>query len=225
MVFRKGLNLRGRLGLYTRKDPKRVIASLELLATLVAVRLWADPGSGGKRGKCWIKAGTDNQSNTYSISKWMSTKFPLTILILELSETLRTRSCVLELDWIPREQNQLADDLTNQVFDHFPADKRIVWNGGEVKWLVLDKLLIRSEEFLLSVQTAKEATRQVSKDSNSSKKRKDVGSLVTLILLVFQWGELSYARSPPLVECMLTRKLHLKVWFPIQTQRIKCMGF
>ena len=105
--------------LFVKKDLKRIIASLELLATLVAVRLWTKTDS-RSNGVCWIRAGTDNQSNTYAISKMMSTKYPLaTLLVMELSETLRARSCELNLHWIPRDRNQLADDLTNEKFDAF----------------------------------------------------------------------------------------------------------
>ena len=110
--------------LFVKNDLKRIIVSLELLATLVAVR---------SREVCWIRTGTDNQSNTYAVSKMMSTKFPLTLLVMELSETLRSSCCELSLDWIPREKNQLADDLTNEKVDHFPMNCRMRWIGGDTK--------------------------------------------------------------------------------------------
>ena len=133
--------------LFIRGDPKRVIAALEMLATLIAARLWARGLSKGGRGKCWIKGSTDNLSNAYAVSKWMSTKYPLTVLIMELSETLRTRDCELCLEWVPREKNQLADDLTNEKFDHFPMELRVRLVGGDTKWLVLDSLLKKAQEF------------------------------------------------------------------------------
>ena len=133
--------------LFIRGDPKRVIAALEMLATLIAARLWARGLSKGGRGKCWIKGSTGNLSNAYAVSKWMSTKYPLTVLIMELSETLRTRDCELCLEWVPREKNQLADDLTNEKFDHFPMELRVRLVGGDTKWLVLDSLLKKAQEF------------------------------------------------------------------------------
>ena len=77
----------------------------------------------------------------------MSTKYPLTVLIMELSETLRTRDCELNLEWVPRERNQLADDLTNQKFDSFPGDRRVKFVGGDTRWLVLDHLMHKAQEF------------------------------------------------------------------------------
>eukprot|EP00435_Cladocopium_sp_Y103_P005087 s4203_g1.t1 len=138
--------------LFIRKDPKRVIAALELLATLVAARLWAVGLQKGGRGRCWVRAGTDNLSNSYAVRRWMSTKYPLTVLIMELSETLRSRNCELNLESIPREKNQLADDLTNQVFTHFPLDCRVQFVGGDTKWLVLDSLWRKHRSFTWSWQ-------------------------------------------------------------------------
>jgi hypothetical protein len=70
-------------------DPQRVIASLELLGTLVCILLF-----GGKESAEIYRAGaisgsTDNQGNSFAISKMMSTKFPLTILLTEMSEQMR----------------------------------------------------------------------------------------------------------------------------------------
>ena len=113
-----------------------------------------------------MKGSADNLSNAYAVSKWMSTKYPLTILIMELSETLRTRDCELNLQWVPRDLNQLADDLTNQKFDSFPSDKRIQFVGGDTKLLVLDSLMHKAQELAreknerFQTQNRKEPTRR-----------------------------------------------------------------
>ncbi len=76
----------------------------------------------------------------------MSTEYPLTLLVMELSETLRFHGCDLNLQWIPRERNQLADDLTNEKFDHFPTDCRKRWIGGDTKWITLEKMIFKPRE-------------------------------------------------------------------------------
>lgn len=156
--------------LFVRKDPKRVIAALELLATLVAVRLWANGLQRGGKGRCWVRAGTDNQGNSYAVSRLMSTKYPLTVLIMELSETLRARNCELDLQWIPREKNQLADDLTNQVFTKFPMDCRVQFVGGDTKWLVLSELMEKANEF--HMELAAEKKRKVAEPVKTRKAKK-----------------------------------------------------
>ena len=157
--------------LFVKKDVKRIIASLELLATLVAVRLWTN-GSSKSKGVCWIKAGTDNQSNTYAVSKMMSTKYPLTLLVMELSETLRSRMCELNLHWIPREKNQLADDLTNEKFDSFPSHLRKRFIGGDTEWIILEEMIYKSKEFFEELRAEKEAGLKRDKPAKKGKKRK-----------------------------------------------------
>ena len=56
---------------------------------------------------------TDNQGNAYAVQKAMSTKYPLALLLMELSEEMRGQQVVLDLRWMPRETNQEADDLSN----------------------------------------------------------------------------------------------------------------
>ena len=158
--------------LFVRNNPKRVIASLELLATLVAVRLWTEGLGHPGLGTCWIRAGTDNQGNTYAVNKLMSTKFPLTLLVLELSETLRRRGCELNLEWIPREFNQLADDLTNEDFTKFPMDRRVKGVGGDTKWYVLDQLMSKSNEFFSELQKAKLEIKGVKRKRSPKEKKK-----------------------------------------------------
>ena len=124
-----------------KKDRKRLIASLELLGTLVALKLWLPAISLHVKGVCQVYGGTDNQRNSYAISKCMSTKYPLTLLVMEISETLRTRDCELHLQWVWQDKNQLADDLTNGVHASFKPESRLRWSGDRCPWIVLQRFL------------------------------------------------------------------------------------
>ena len=93
-----------------------MIAALELLATLVGVRLWVPEGQSKRVA---IKGYTDNQSNESLLKKFMTSKFPSTLILMELAEELTAKRCELKLHWLKRDDNQLADDLTNEKFDSF----------------------------------------------------------------------------------------------------------
>jgi len=110
--------------------------SFENAATIICIMVF---GSEGSITGCFT-GGTDNQSNTFATRKLLSTKFPLTILIMELSEQLRTRNSALSLRWEPREQNQAADDLTNLNFSKFDEKHRIPLEPAKLNLLVLGKL-------------------------------------------------------------------------------------
>ena len=144
-----------------KKDPKRVIAALELLASLIAVKLWMPTHDRHTAARCWIRGKTDNLSNTFAVSKWMSTQFPLTIFVMELSESLRTSRCFLHLDWVPRDLNQLADDLTNEKFGAFDSARRVRWIPQEQPWIVLDEFMRFAKEYHEEMKTRKAEVRQV----------------------------------------------------------------
>ena len=136
-------------------NPKRMIASLELLATLVAVKLWGTRGRGGMTA-C-LKAFTDNKGNSFAVVKGMSTKFPLTLLLMELTEELRTLDLKLDLEWISRDENTKADALSNEEWGDFDVKMREMRRPEEIGWKVLDKLQERSEELYKEIRELKES--------------------------------------------------------------------
>ena len=64
----------------------------------------------------------------------MSTKPPLSAVVMELSEQLEARGSWLKLAWVPRQQNEEADALSNEQFDGFDMDKRIHLSPKDVEW-------------------------------------------------------------------------------------------
>ena len=95
---------------FAKGDPGKVIAALELLATLVGVRLCVPDGDAKRTSRVAIRGYTDNQSNEALLKKAMTTKFPSTLILMELAEELSAKNCELQLQWVRRDLNQLADD-------------------------------------------------------------------------------------------------------------------
>ena len=67
-------------------------------------------------------------------------------------------------------ENQLADDLTNQVFTKFPMDCRVQFVGGDTKWLVLSELMEKANEF--HMELAAEKKRKVAELVKTRKAKK-----------------------------------------------------
>ena len=103
----------------------------------------------------------------------MTTKFPSTLVLLELAEELACKSCELGLTWIRRDANQLADDLTNENFKEFSPDFRVPLKGEDIQWRVLDKLLEHAngfyQELLRFKQQGKAGPLKVSKSEKLRK--------------------------------------------------------
>ena len=127
-----------------------MIAVLELLATLIAVKLWIPDSEDRQVSRVALRGFTDNQSNE-------ATKYPSSLVLLELAEELAAKKCDLSLTWIRRDLNQLADDLTNEKFDSFDPEFRVPLKGEDMRWRVLDKLLSCADNFYSELKKRKAA--------------------------------------------------------------------
>ena len=79
---------------------------------------------------------------------------------MEMAEELSAKRCDMQLTWVRRDLNQLADDLTNEKFHNFDPEFRIPLNGAELKWRVLDKLLGHADGYYNEISDRKEARRR-----------------------------------------------------------------
>eukprot|EP00435_Cladocopium_sp_Y103_P040223 s3631_g10.t3 len=141
---------------YLKGQPFRNIASLELTAVLTAVMLFGDSmKKKASRRRLTLTAATDNLGNTYVLNHFMSCKYPLSIVVMELSVQLRKYDLDMDLGWVPRAQNTEADALTNEEFSGFDPGKRIEVNFEEIKFLIMDKMMGRAAELDSDIRLAK----------------------------------------------------------------------
>ena len=161
---------------YVKGDPFRTISSLELVAVLIAVMLFA-PGAEwkGSRAQVTITAVTDNLGNTFVLQKFMSCKYPLSIVVMELACQLQKFGLEMDLAWAPRLQNIPADDLTNAEFSKFDPKKRINVDFTELEFIVLDKLMEKAgemDEEIRLVKSSKEGKDKAFKESKSGRSKR-----------------------------------------------------
>ena len=98
---------------------------------------------------------TDNLGNTFTVSKLMSSKFPLVVILAEVAAQLRARNMVLNLGWVPRDQNEEADALTNGDFAAFDMGRRIDVEVSKISWLILPRMLEVAQQIYDQVRTSK----------------------------------------------------------------------
>ncbi|OLP78798.1 hypothetical protein AK812_SmicGene40995 [Symbiodinium microadriaticum] len=91
----------------------------------------------------WVPDGDAEKTSRVA----MTTKFPSTLILMELAEELSAKSCELQLQWIRRDLNQLADDLTNQNFASFDPNFRIDLKGEVLEWWLLGRLLAHATSY------------------------------------------------------------------------------
>ena len=154
--FSVRLNRRNAPWAFVKWEPFRVIASLELVAVLVAVMTF---GQGGRwchrRGQLWLPAITDNLGNSYVLEKFMASTFPMSVVLMELSAQLGRMDMHLQLGWVPRDQNREADALTNECFADFNPAHRVEVQFDKLPFIVLDSLMSAAQELDADVKLAK----------------------------------------------------------------------
>ena len=108
---------------FIKKNLKRTIASLELLGTLLCVKLWGarmkESGRGFRVSYWW------NRQPGELIRGFQADVHEVSPAAAAHGVVGKGEQC-LDLSWIPREKNQWADDLTNQKFDRFCMSKRLI---------------------------------------------------------------------------------------------------
>ena len=99
---------------------------------------------------------TDNLGNSFALARMMTSKFPSVVILTEFALQLRARSAEVSLQWVPRDQNEEADALTNDEFGAFDPARRLDINIGELEWMILPAMLKVSEEIYQDLKGRRE---------------------------------------------------------------------
>ena len=91
---------------------------------------------------------TDNWSNESTAAKASTTKWPLFLFHMQLSEHLMKAGVKLDLRWRPRDENEPADDLTNENFERFDMSDRVEVKLEDIDLTFLWSMWNAREEFL-----------------------------------------------------------------------------
>ena len=163
--------------LFEKGHGSRTIAASELMATLVATHLFIpDYSDGQERTASFVASAvegiTDNKGNSYVVKKLLSTKLPLGAVVMQLASVLARKAVWLDLHWKPREENVLADDLTNEDFSKFSPELRRNVSWAEIPTDIMNRVNELATEFARELESRKRS-RPAKHLTKSRKKRKD----------------------------------------------------
>ena len=132
--------------IFERGDkPPLIMSTLEALAVLISLKLilWRRTQAGkdeGSRTKVQVvPTWTDNRENGSALNKLMSTKFPSSAVVMELSCYLKRMAAKAAVERAPRSTNYEADALANGITDSFDPSRRIVVDVNTPRWEILPK--------------------------------------------------------------------------------------
>ena len=109
-------------------------------------------------GLVQIQGATDNQGNKFVVDKYMSTSYPLNVVLMELAMQLDSVGAALSLQWVPREFNAEADALTNEDFSAFGVGRRIYAEFEDLPLTVLRSLMPVGKEVCSEAIVCKRST-------------------------------------------------------------------
>ena len=79
---------------------------------------------------------------------------------MELAHQMKLRRMVLRARWLPRLQNQEADDLTNEEFRHFDPAKRIPVTLASLGFKIMDSLFKVGDDYLSEFEKLRESEKR-----------------------------------------------------------------
>lgn len=150
--FSERLSRRNAWWAFLAGEPFRAIATLEMLATLAALVVFDCKAQGPGSIKC--SASTDNLGNACVLRRWLTTRYPLSCVVMEIAALLQKVGLDLRLDWVPRLQNAEADALTNADSRGFNPELRRRFNLDEYEGIVLQEMLETGAELFDEVKAA-----------------------------------------------------------------------
>ena len=89
------------------------------------------------------------------LDRLITTKYPLGVVLMEVAHQCHRKGLSLRADWVPRLENQEADDLTNMEFKSFDPKKRIEVRLEELKFGVLNELFQVGDDYLIELDKLK----------------------------------------------------------------------
>ena len=96
---------------------------------------------------------------------------------MELAHQMKIRRMLLRARWLPRLQNQEADDLTNDEFRHFDPKKRIKVELADLKFRIMDSLFAVGDKYMSDLEEARasEKRKRMEKKARGSTERRGKG--------------------------------------------------
>lgn len=163
--------------LFEKGHGSRTIAASELMATMVGVHLFVpDTSDRGDSVASFVATAvdgiTDNQGNSYVIKKLLSTKLPLCAVVMQLASILAKKSVWLNLQWKPREENTLADALTNQDYSSFDLGRRRSLEWEDIPKDVMEQVSQLVTGFVEELESRKRAKRTEGSSGRGKRRKK-----------------------------------------------------
>ena len=122
---------------------------------------------------------TDNRGNGAALNKQMTSRYPTSAILMEMSVFLKRMGIKALVEWAPREGNRHADALANGSYEGFDPALRIPVDARHLQWDVLPQALLWGKEAEDVFQKTKTAGRLPLRNQKLKKRRVDTRLRIT----------------------------------------------
>ena len=92
---------------------------------------------------------------------------------MQLAHEMKKRRMLLRARWVPRLQNQEADDLTNDEFRHFDMKRRIVVDVEQLGFGLMTELFKAGDAYTSELEAVRKITKQKAELKTASEAASD----------------------------------------------------
>ena len=121
---------------YTKGDkPALVISTLEALAVPLALKVFFGQTGREHHTKVQIMPKwTGSRGDGSALNKVMTTRYPASAVIMEMSVFMKRQGLRTLVEWTPREGNKEADELANGFTQRFRPEYEVKLKADELEW-------------------------------------------------------------------------------------------
>ena len=132
------------------------------------------PGLPAQTSDKTTKTNGNNQSTGFILDKLPATKYPTYLVPMEFNEQMKLKNMIFSIAWRPRDENEEADALTNEVFTNFDPSLRVPLQWNKLEFLVLPHLTEMAEAHFKALQESEaDARRSVAKSPTKEKTERE----------------------------------------------------
>ena len=119
-----------------------MISTLEAPAVLLSLKLFHGETPLDHRTRVLVApTWTDNRGNGAALNNLMTTKFPASAVIMELTAYMKKMLLKVQVDWSPRSGHVEAGSLANGIHDSFDPALGVNVDPGSISWELLPQAL------------------------------------------------------------------------------------
>ena len=116
---------------------------------------------------------TDNGGDGAALNKLMTTRYPASALIMEMSDYIKRMRIRALVEWTPRTANREADALANGNTPSFDPELEVKIDDKVLEWIILPQVLAMGKKAEENFQAAKSRGELPNKSGKQLRRRQE----------------------------------------------------